>query len=80
MRLRLYILPVALAFAAGVAARDLAQERHDIAKVAPKMSGPEEVYRVVLCPPDWYATVEQEYLKRDKHDVITKKIRIRYCI
>ena len=78
MRLRLYIVPVAVAFAAGVAARDLAQEWHEVP--APKIPAREEVYRAVLCPPQWYATIEQEYLDRDKRDVITRRTRIRYCI
>jgi hypothetical protein len=80
MKLRLYIVPVAIAFAAGVAARDLAQERHDVAKVVQKPSVPEEIYRTILCPPDWYATVTQEYLKRNSDGTVTKRIRIRYCI
>ena len=80
VRLRLYILPVALAFGAGVAARDQAGQWYEIKKAEPKIPAREEVYRSVLCPPDWRYTITQEYLDRNRRDEITRRTRIRYCI
>jgi len=79
-RLRVFIIPVVIAFAAGVLVRDLAQDWRDVPKTPARLSDKEEAYRAVLCPPGWKAQIVQRYDARDREGKIRDRVWIKRCV
>ena len=69
---------LACSFATGVLV-GLTLQDHQEKKIQPKLSAQEEVSRAVLCPPNWVASIKQEYLDRDKNGRVVKRTWIRHC-